>query len=85
MSVRIHTGPQFFELCTVNDTDAFFRYCPIHSSATMVEGERIEIYAPTTKGVDLSYYSQGQRIDQARLWFNSVWESIGRDLDLNTR
>ncbi|MFH9498859.1 GntR family transcriptional regulator [Streptomyces globisporus] len=90
VSVRVHSGTQFFKLYVINQGDAFFGYYPIRPNKVSAGGETIDIYDLVGADAALFHYStnQGdatsgaQQVEQARLWFESVWSTIGRDLDL---
>ncbi|MCW7987102.1 GntR family transcriptional regulator [Streptomyces platensis subsp. clarensis] len=89
VSVRVHGGTQFFKLYVINQEDAFFGYYPIRPNKVVVEGEAVEIYDLVGADATLFHYSVNegdsssgaQQVEQARMWFDSVWNTIGRDLD----
>ncbi|MEU6044299.1 hypothetical protein [Streptomyces griseus] len=86
VSVR---GTQFFKLYVINQDDAFFGYYPIRPNKVVSQGEAIEIYDLVGADASLFHYSVhegesssgAQKVSQARMWFDSVWETIGRDFD----
>ncbi|MEU9230859.1 winged helix-turn-helix domain-containing protein [Streptomyces subrutilus] len=87
VDVRVHSGTQFFKLYVINNEDAFFGYYPIRPNKVVAQGEAIEIYDLVGKDTTLFHYSLNegdsssgaQQVEQARMWFDSVWETIGRD------
>lgn len=89
VSVRVHSGTQFFKLYVINQADAFFGYYPIRPNKVVVQGEAIEIYDLVGADATLFHYSLNegeassgvQQVEQARMWFDSVWSTIGRDFD----
>ncbi|WP_334662898.1 winged helix-turn-helix domain-containing protein [Streptomyces cyaneofuscatus] len=89
VSVRVHSGTQFFKLYLINQDDAFFGYYPIRPNKVVTQGEAIEIYDLVGADATLFHYSMNegesstgaQQVSQARMWFDSVWETIGRDFD----
>ncbi|MER6484347.1 winged helix-turn-helix domain-containing protein [Streptomyces virginiae] len=89
VDVRVHSGTQFFKLYVINNEDAFFGYYPIRPNKVVAQGEAIEIYDLVGKDTILFHYSLNdgdsssgaQQVEQARMWFDSVWETIGRDAD----
>ena len=89
VSVRVHSGTQFFKLYVINQEDAFFGYYPIRPNKVVAEGEAIEIYDLVGADATLFHYSVNegesssgaQQVEQARMWFDSVWSTIGRDLN----
>ncbi|MFE4309421.1 hypothetical protein ACFRR6_25595 [Streptomyces sp. NPDC056891] len=91
--VRVHSGTQFFKLYVVNNEDAFFGYYPTRPNKVVAQGETIEIYDLVGKDTVLFHHSindgessgGAQQVQQARMWFDSVWETIGRDFDLDAR
>ena len=89
INVRVHSGTQFFKLYVVNGEDAFFGYYPIRPNKVVAQGEAIEIYDLIGPDATLFHYSinEGEsssgakQVEQARMWFDSVWTTIGRDFD----
>lgn len=89
VSVRVHSGTQFFKLYVINQGDAFFGYYPIRPNKVSAAGETIDIYDLVGADAALFHYSSNegdvtsgaQQVEQARLWFESVWTTIGRDFD----
>ncbi|MET8842325.1 hypothetical protein ABZW67_19800 [Streptomyces rubiginosohelvolus] len=87
VSVRVHGGTQLFKLYVINQADAFFGYYPIRPNKVSAGGEVIDIYALVGADAALFHYSINERdatagaqqVEQARLWFESVWATIGRD------
>ncbi|MET9598218.1 MULTISPECIES: GntR family transcriptional regulator [unclassified Streptomyces] len=87
VDVRVHSGTQFFKLYVINNEDAFFGYYPIRPNKVVAQGEAIEIYDLVGKDTILFHHSLNegdtssgaQQVEQARMWFDSVWETIGRD------
>lgn len=87
-SVRVHSGTQFFKLYVVNKEDAFFGYYPIRPNKVVAQGEAIEIYDLVGKDTILFHHSLNdgdsssgaQQVEQAQMWFDSVWETIGREV-----
>jgi DNA-binding transcriptional regulator YhcF (GntR family) len=89
VSVRVHRGTQFFKLYVINQDDAFFGYYPIRPNKVVAQGEAIEIYDLVGADATLFHYSANegesssgaQQVEQARMWFESVWSTIGRDFN----
>lgn len=87
VDVRVHSGTQFFKLYVINNEDAFFGYYPIRPNKVVAQGEAINIYDLVGKDTILFHYSLNdgdsssgaQQVEQARMWFDSVWETIARD------
>lgn len=91
VDVRVHSGTQFFKLYVINQEDAFFGYYPIKPNSVVAQGEVIEIYDLVGKDTVLFHHSVNdsdsssgaQQVQQARMWFDSVWETIARGFDLD--
>jgi DNA-binding transcriptional regulator YhcF (GntR family) len=91
VDVRVHSGTQFFKLYVINQEDAFFGYYPIKPNTVVAQGEAIEIYDLVGKDTVLFHHSVNdsdsssgaQQVQQARMWFDSVWETIARGFDLD--
>ncbi|MFE3859469.1 GntR family transcriptional regulator [Streptomyces sp. NPDC091682] len=89
VSVRVHSGTQFFKLYVINNEDAFFGYYPIRPNKVVAQGEAIEIFDLVGKDTILFHHSMNdgdsssgaQQVEQARMWFDSIWETIARDAD----
>lgn len=89
VSVRVHSGTQFFKIYVINQEDVFFGYYPIRPNKVVVQGEAIEIFDLIGPDATLFHYSinegassdGAQQVDQARMWFDSLWMTIGRDFD----
>ncbi|MEU3060192.1 winged helix-turn-helix domain-containing protein [Streptomyces subrutilus] len=87
VDVRVHSGTQFFKLYVINNEDAFFGYYPIRPNKVVAQGDAIEIYDLVGKDTILFHHSVNegdsssgaQQVEQARMWFDSVWETIARD------
>ncbi|MFF1557047.1 GntR family transcriptional regulator [Streptomyces sp. NPDC058279] len=91
VSVRVHSGTQFFKLYVINNEDAFFGYYPIRPNKVVAQGEPIEIFDLVGKDTILFHHSLNdgdssggaQQVEQARMWFDSIWDTIARDVDAN--
>ncbi|GAA4910177.1 GntR family transcriptional regulator [Streptomyces coeruleoprunus] len=89
VSVRIHSGTQFFKLYVINQQDAFFGYYPIRPNKVAIQGEVIEFFDLVGADATLFHYSLNdgesqsgaEQVEQARSWFDSVWTTIGKDLN----
>ncbi|MCF3960386.1 GntR family transcriptional regulator [Streptomyces fuscigenes] len=92
VDVRVHSGTQFFKLYVINGVDAFFGYYPIKPNRVVAQGESVEIYDLVGRDTVLFHHSVNdgdssggdQQVQQARMWFDSVWETIARDFDLDS-
>ncbi|MGW7598042.1 GntR family transcriptional regulator [Streptomyces antimycoticus] len=89
VSVRMHSGTQFFKMYIINEQDVFFGYYPIRPNKVVTQGEVVEIYDLVGKDATLFHHSindgessgGAQQVEQARMWFDSVWNTIGRDFN----
>ncbi|WP_217201609.1 GntR family transcriptional regulator [Streptomyces buecherae] len=89
--VRLHSGTQFFKLYVINERDAFFGYYPIRPNKVLVQGKMVEFFDLVGADATLFHHSVNdgdstsgaQQVEQAKRWFESVWETIGRDFDPN--
>ncbi|WP_345678074.1 winged helix-turn-helix domain-containing protein, partial [Streptomyces platensis] len=57
VSVRVHSGTQFFKLYVINEEDAFFGYYPIRPNKVVTQGEVVEIYDLVGADATLFHYS----------------------------
>ncbi|MBW8088584.1 GntR family transcriptional regulator [Streptomyces hygroscopicus subsp. hygroscopicus] len=93
VSVRVHSGTQFFKMYIINEQDVFFGYYPIRPNKVVAQGEVVEIYDLVGKDATLFHHSTNdgessggaQQVEQARMWFDSVWNTIGRDFNADGR
>jgi DNA-binding transcriptional regulator YhcF (GntR family) len=91
VDVRVQSATQFFKLYVINNADMFFGYYPIKPNKVVAQGEAIEIFDLVGKDTVLFHHSVNdndsssgtQQVEQARMWFDSVWGTIGRDFDLD--
>ncbi len=91
VEVRVHSGTQFFKLYVINNEDVFFGYYPIKPNKVVAQGEAVDIYDLVGKDTALFHHSVNdsepssgmQQVEQARMWFDSVWETIAREFDLD--
>ncbi|MFE9060446.1 winged helix-turn-helix domain-containing protein [Streptomyces violaceusniger] len=89
VNVRMHSGTQFFKMYIINEQDVFFGYYPIRPNKVVTQGEVVEIYDLVGKDATLFHHSindgessgGAQQVEQARMWFDSVWNTIGRDFN----
>lgn len=87
--LRVHRCTPTFKLYILNNRQAFFGFYPVRQHTVTVHGEKRSVYDVLGKDTvlfqqdaDADESSSGsQYVDQARLWFNSMWDSISRDLE----
>ncbi|WP_269854259.1 winged helix-turn-helix domain-containing protein [Streptomyces sp. RPT161] len=89
VQARVHSGSQFFKLYVINKQDAFFGYYPVRPNKASIQGETVDFFDLLGVDATLFHYSVNdqdpssgaQQVEQAQMWFDSVWNSIGRDYD----
>lgn len=90
VQVRVHSAAPLFKLYIINNEEAFFGFYPVVEHAVSVGGESVSIYDPMGKDATLFHYSVNspddgsvsrQYVEQARTWFESVWNTIAREYE----
>lgn len=87
VEVRVHSIPPTFKLYMLNNREAFFGFYPVVRRAVTLGGQQTEIFDLMGRDATLFHYavdddeaSQGtQFVESARLWFDSVWNSVARE------
>jgi DNA-binding transcriptional regulator YhcF (GntR family) len=87
VEVRAHSIPPTFKLYMLNNREAFFGFYPVVRRAVTLGGQQTEIFDLMGRDATLFHYaadddeaSQGtQFVESARLWFDSVWNSVARE------
>jgi len=82
-----HTAP-LFKLFLLNRAEAFFGFYPVLQHSVAIAGAPVEIFDPMGKDAVLFHYAtsddQGavdsQYVEQAQKWFDSVWDSVAKDV-----
>ncbi|MFF5295013.1 GntR family transcriptional regulator [Paractinoplanes globisporus] len=85
--VRMHGIAPSFKLYMFNGREAFFGFYPVVTRDVTIGGESVEIFDLMGRDATLFHYavdddeaSHGtQFVESARLWFDSVWNSIARE------
>lgn len=85
-----HVAP-LFKLFILNDAEAFFGFYPVVKHSVAVGGEATEIYDPMGKDATMFHYAasddpesiDSQYVEQASMWFASVWDSVAQPYDLS--
>lgn len=88
VEARVYDSSPLFKAYIINDSDAFFGYCPVMRHDVLLGRKRTAIYDPMGKDAVMFHYiddgdpeSTGtQFVTQTRNWFDSIWESIARPL-----
>lgn len=87
--VRIYHSPPLFKLFLLNQNEAFFGFYPVLRHSVAIGGEPVEIFDPMGKDAVLFHYAKSedldsvdsQYVDQAQKWFDSVWDSVAKNVD----
>ncbi|MFD9895063.1 GntR family transcriptional regulator [Amycolatopsis sp. NPDC059027] len=85
--VRVHPAPPMFKLYLINNEEAFFGFYPVREHVINFGDETKAIYDLMGKDAVLFHHSisdddtstGSQYVDQARTWFESVWDSVAED------
>ncbi|MEU4247770.1 GntR family transcriptional regulator [Amycolatopsis sp. NPDC026612] len=87
--VRTYHSPPLFKLFLLNQAEAFFGFYPVLQHSVAIGGEPVEIFDPMGKDAVLFHYAksedpdaiESQYVDQAQKWFDSVWNSVAKDVE----
>ncbi|MGH3611688.1 MAG: GntR family transcriptional regulator [Pseudonocardia sp.] len=88
--VRMVRMAPLFKLFILNGVEAFFGFYPVVKHAVVVAGEPTEIFDPMGKDATLFHFAataddeeaiDSRYIEQAKLWFDSIWDSVAREYD----
>jgi len=79
-----------FKLYLINDAEVFFGYYPVREHKVTLDGEETAMWDLMGKDAILFQHSAeadgesmaSQYVQQSRMWFDSVWNTVARDLDL---
>lgn len=86
--VRVHNAAPLFKLYIINNEEAFFGFYPVLEHEVKISGESIAIFDPMGKDATLFHHSIHDDddtstgptyVEQARTWFDSVWQTITRE------
>jgi DNA-binding transcriptional regulator YhcF (GntR family) len=85
--VRVHRAAPLFKLYLVNNEEAFFGFYPVREHVISLGGEPRAIYDLMGKDAILFHHSisdddtstGSQYVDQARTWFDSMWNTISTE------
>lgn len=87
VEVRTHNIAPTFKLYMLNSSEAFFGFYPAIKREVTIGGKSVEIFDLMGRDATLFHYavdedegSHGtQFVESARLWFDSVWNSVARE------
>jgi DNA-binding transcriptional regulator YhcF (GntR family) len=85
--VRVHPAAPLFKLYLINNEEAFFGFYPVREHVLSLGGEPQAIYDLMGKDAILFHHSTtdddtstgSQYVDQARTWFDSMWNTISTE------
>jgi DNA-binding transcriptional regulator YhcF (GntR family) len=88
--VRVHRGAPLFKLYILNGEEAFFGFYPVVEHTVTIKDEPVAIYDPMGKDATLFHWAisddeasdASAHVQQARTWFDSVWNTIAREFPL---
>ena len=89
VQVRVYRTSPVFKLYIINGDEVFFGFYPVLKHKVMIEGEPTAIFDPMGKDAVLFHFAANeddasvgtQYVSEAKKWFESVWESVGRTLE----
>jgi DNA-binding transcriptional regulator YhcF (GntR family) len=87
IEVRVHSLAPAFKLYMLNNREAFFGFYPAVEREVTIGGKQVSIFDLMGRDATLFHYavdddeaSHGtQFVESARLWFDSVWNSVARE------
>ncbi|WP_329107073.1 GntR family transcriptional regulator [Micromonospora sp. NBC_01699] len=85
--VRVHNAAPLFKLFIINEEEAFFGFYPVVEHTVTINGNPTTIYDAMGKDAILFPFIPSDEdssndtlyVDQARVWFNSMWRTIARE------
>lgn len=88
--VRTHRSAPLFKLYIVNDNEAFFGFYPVREHKVTIKGEAHAMYDLMGKDAVLFHHAANdddtstgtQYVGQAKVWFDSMWQTVGRETEL---
>ncbi|GAA4593715.1 GntR family transcriptional regulator [Planotetraspora phitsanulokensis] len=86
--VRINGEPPRFKLYILNGEEAFFGFYPVFEHTIRLGGEPQAMYDMGGKDAELFHFAvsdggdstSGQFVNQSRLWFDNVWNTVAREI-----
>lgn len=85
---RVHSSAPHFKIYLINNEELFFGFYPVLEHTVMIDGKPTPIYDPMGKDAVLFHHARGdgddaltgaQYVEEARKWFDSVWNTIARE------
>jgi hypothetical protein len=86
-AIRVHRCAPLFKLYILNREQAFFGFYPIQEHAVSINGAPHPMYDLMGKEALLFQHSGDDAsgasyVEQAQLWFDSMWNTVSRDYEL---
>jgi DNA-binding transcriptional regulator YhcF (GntR family) len=85
-TVRVHGLAPTFKVYLLNDHEMFFGFYPVVEHAVTIQGERHPMWDLMGKDAVLFHHttddadsSDAAYVEQAKLWFDSVWSSVATE------
>ncbi|MBV1851891.1 winged helix-turn-helix domain-containing protein [Catellatospora tritici] len=86
--VRVHRAGPLFKLYILNREEAFFGFYPVAEHTVSIKGEPVAIFDAMGKDATLLHFvptddptaTDPRFIEQAQLWFDSVWDTIAYEV-----
>ncbi|MET7282357.1 GntR family transcriptional regulator [Kribbella sp. NPDC005582] len=83
---RVVNLPMMFKMYLLNEEEVFFGFYPVVERDVSIDGKNVPIFDAVGKDTVLFHHSvtdddratASQYVDQARMWFDSVWSTISR-------
>jgi DNA-binding transcriptional regulator YhcF (GntR family) len=87
---RVHRGAPLFKLYLLNGEEAFFGFYPVMEHTVTIKDQPVAIYDPMGKDTTLFHWAisddeasdASAHVEQARAWFDSMWNTIAREFPL---
>ncbi len=90
VQIRIHRCTPLFKLFIVNNEETFFGFYPVREHTVTLDGEPHSMYDLMGKDIVLFHHvamgsdssAWSQYVEQAREWFDTMWNTISREFTL---
>jgi hypothetical protein len=87
IDIRTHGSAPLFKVYIVNRDEAFFGFYPVVKHSVPYKSENLDVWDLGGKDAVLFHHDQtedrlsvgGQYVEQAQLWFDSMWNSVARE------
>jgi len=84
--IRVHPAVPMFKLYLINEREAFFGYYPVQEHTVTLDGKPTPIWDLMGKDTVLFHHNAdepesmaAQYIEQSRMWFDSIWNTVARE------